>query len=111
MDQPKIYLVDQVREMIVYGAECCYMSAENYVRAAVDNVEQNITKYNQRLPKRCKTPIISGYWSETDTLHELKPEGVTHNKQMFGVLRWSVEMMRVDILLETELMSTNIALI
>ena len=61
MDQPEIYLGDQVWNMIVDGAEVWYMSTEKYVRAAVENVEQNLEKYNQRLPTRCKTPNMSDY--------------------------------------------------
>ena len=61
MDQPEIYLRSQVRNMIVYGVYGWYMSVEKYVRDAVDNVEQNLTKSNQRLPTRCKTPIMYGY--------------------------------------------------
>ena len=44
MDQPEIYLRSQVRNIIVDGAEGWYMAAEKYVRADVDNVEQNIHK-------------------------------------------------------------------
>ena len=58
----------------------------------------------------CKTPIMSGYRPETDTLSELKDEGVTQYQDMFGVLRWEVGLGRVDILLETSLMSTYLAL-
>ena len=77
MEQTKIYLVAQVIHMIVYGAECWYMSAEKYVRAAVENVEQNLAKYNQILPTCCKTSIMSGYHTETDMSPKPKAEGVT----------------------------------
>ena len=39
MEHPKIYLGDRVRKMIVYGEEGWYMSAEKYVRYAIDNVQ------------------------------------------------------------------------
>ena len=61
MEQLKTYLEYQVLKMIVDGASGWYVSAEKYVRAAVDNFEQNLTKYNQHLPTRCKTPIMSDY--------------------------------------------------
>ena len=86
------------------------MPEEKYVRADVENVEQNIAKSNQHLPTRCKTPFMSGYCSETDTSPELKAEGVTQYQEMVGVLRWSVNMGRVDILLAIALMSTYLAL-
>ena len=99
MEQPKIYIEDQVRKMIVDGEEDWYISAEKYVRYDVDNVEQNLTKSNQHLPTRCKTPIMSGYPPETDTFPELKDKGVTYYQEMVGLLIWEVDMGRVDILL------------
>ena len=99
MEQLKIYLGDQIRNMIVYRAESWYMSTEKYARAAVENVEKNIAKSNQHLPTRCKTPIMSGYPPETDTFPELKDKGVTYYQEMVGLLIWEVDMGRVDILL------------
>ena len=53
---------------------------------------------------------MSGYRPETDTLTKLKDEGVTQYQEMVGVLRRAVDLGRVDILLEAELMSTYLAL-
>ena len=96
--------------MIVDGAEGWYISAERYVRANADNVENNIAKSNQRLHIRFKTLIMYGYWPETSTFLEIKSEGVTHYQERVGLLRWSVELGQVCILLETELMSIYLAL-
>ena len=96
--------------MIVDGEEGWYMSAEKYVRYAVKNVEQNLAKSNQRLPTCCKTPMMSGYCPETDTLPKIKAEGVTWYQEMFGVIRCAVVLGRVDILLKTALMSTYLSL-
>ena len=86
------------------------MSAEKYVITAVDNVEQTLAKSNQRLPTCCKTPIMPGYCTETDTSTNIKAEGVKQYQDMVRVLRWSVELGQVDILLETALMSMYLAL-
>ena len=43
------------------GAEGWDMSEYKYVRAAMENIEQNLAKSNQSLTTGCKTPIISGY--------------------------------------------------
>ena len=86
------------------------MSMENYVRAAAENVDQNIAKSNQRIPTRCKNPIMSGYHSDTDTSPVLKDKEVTQYKVLVGVLRWAVDMGWVGILMETALMSTCLAL-
>ena len=74
------------------------------------NIEHNLAKYNQHLPTCCKTPIMSGYRPETDTLPKTKAEGVKYYQCMVGVIWWSVELGRVDILLETSLMSTYLDL-
>ena len=110
MDQPEIYLRSQVRNMIVYGVYGWYMSVEKYVRAAVENVEKNLAKSNEHLQTLCKNPIISGYWPETDTLPELKSEEVTRYQEMVGLLRWEVDKGQVDILLDTAVISNELAL-
>ena len=50
--------------------------------------------------------IMFGYWTETDTFPKLKSEGVAQYQDMVGLLRWEVDLGRVNILLETALMST-----
>ena len=110
MDQPEIYLGAHFGKMILDGAEVWYMSTEKYVRAAVENFEQNLAKSNQRLPTQCKTPIRSGHWSETDTLPVIKYEGLTQYHDMVGVIRWTFELGWVDIILKAALMSMYLAL-
>ena len=70
IEQIEIHLGAQVGKIIVDGAEGWCMSADKYVRDAVDNVEQNLAKSNQLLPNRCKKPIMSGYRTENDTSSE-----------------------------------------
>jgi hypothetical protein len=45
-----------------------------------------------------------------DTTQELKADGVSYYQELVGVLRWAVELGRVDILFETSLMSSHLAL-
>ena len=73
-------------------------------------LKTNLAKSNQYLKTHCETPIISGYRSETDSLPELKSEGVTKYQNMVGLIRWGVELVWFDILLETVIMSTYLDL-
>ena len=41
---------------------------------------------------------------------ELKADGLQYYQKLVGVLRWMVELGRVDILLESSLMSAHLAL-
>ena len=56
MEQLKINIGDQVGNMILDGVEGWYMSAEKYVRAAVENVEQNLEESNQRYQLVARPP-------------------------------------------------------
>ena len=69
-----------------------------------------LAKTDQRLPTKCGTPLKSGYQPELDTSPELKQDGLQRYQELIGMLCWAVELGRVDVLLETALMSTHLAL-
>ena len=75
-----------------------------------NRITQVLEKKGLRLPSKCLTPLSSGYRPEMDTSPELKADGVQYYQELVGVLRWAVEIGRVDILLEVSLMSTHLAL-
>ena len=109
--EPEDYLGASLAKMTMSdGSECWSMSSEKYVKAAVANVEEKLAKSEKRLPSRCNTPLKSGYRPEMDDSCELKADGLQYYQELVGVLRWMVELGRVDILLETSLMSAHLAL-
>ena len=110
IEPPDIYLGAQLDKMIVGDAECWTMSAEKYVMASVKNVEEGLAKRGLRLPSKCYTPLPSDYRPELETSPELKSDGIQTYQELIGVLRWAVELGRVDILLEVALMSTYMAM-
>jgi Reverse transcriptase (RNA-dependent DNA polymerase) len=110
IEKPDMYLGAQLDQMFVDGAECWTMSAEKYVQASVKNVEDNLAKKGLRLPTKCYTPLPSDYRPELDVSAELQSDGVQYFQELIGMLRWAVEIGRVDILLETSLLSTHLAM-
>jgi hypothetical protein len=110
IEEPDMYLGAQLGKIIVDGFECWTMSAEKYVLASVKNIEDVLAKRGLRLPTKCYTPLASDYRPELETSPELKSDGVQIYQELIGVLRWAVELGRVDILLETALMSTHMAM-
>ena len=110
IEPPDIYLGAQLEQMIVDGSECWKISAEKYVTASVKNVEEALAKRGLRLPSKCYTPLPSDYRPELETSPELKSDGIQLYQELVGVLRWAVELGRVDILLEVALMSTHMAM-
>ena len=110
IEPPDIYLGAQLDKMIVDGIECWTMSAEKYVSASVKNVEEALAKRGLRLPTKCYTPLPSDYRPELETSPELKSDGIQIYQELIGVLRWAVELGRVDVLLEVALLSTYMAM-
>ena len=86
------------------------MSPEKYCKAAVLNVELKLSEEGKRLPTKFKTPLKIGYFPDLDVSQELKEDGVQYYMDLIGVLRWVVEIRRVDILYETSIMSTHLEL-
>jgi Reverse transcriptase (RNA-dependent DNA polymerase) len=110
IEKPDMYLGAQLGQMFVDTSECWTMSAEKYVQASVKNVEEVLSKKGLRLPTKCYTPLPTEYRPELDTSAELKSDGIQYFQELIGMLRWAVEIGRVDILLETSLMSTHLAM-
>lgn len=108
---PEMYLGAQLSKMTTSeGISCWTISSEKYCKAAVANVEDKLRRDGKRLPTGCTTPLKSNYRPEMDDSPELKAEGVQYYQELIGVLRWAVELGRVDILLEVSLMSAHLAM-
>ena len=54
--------------------------------------------------------MTGGYCPERDVSVELTSDGVQRYQELISVLRWAAELGRVDILLETAMLSTYMAL-
>ena len=110
IEPPDMYLGATLSNMDDDGIQGWCMSSDKYVRAAVENVEQELARANQRLPSKCRTPMTVGYRPERYVSAELTTEGIQRYQELIGVLRWAAELGRVDILLETAMLLTYMAL-
>ena len=64
---PDMYLGALIQKVeTADGTECWMMSAEKYVKAAVENVKLKLSKSNCRLPSRCDTPMATTYHPSED---------------------------------------------
>jgi hypothetical protein len=107
--EPDVYLGATLAKMEVDGKVCWTMSPEQYVKSAVANVEENLAKAGKRLPGKCLTPFSCTYEPWLEASAELKADGLQYYQELIGVLRWAVEIGRLDILLEVSLLSTYLA--
>ena len=109
-EPPDMYLGATLSVMEDDGIQGWCMSSDKYVKAAVENVEQEMARVSQRLPSKCRTPMTVGYRSERDVSAELTSEGIQRYQELIGVLRWATELGRVDILHGTAILSIYMAL-
>jgi hypothetical protein len=100
MEIPTNYLGVQISQKVMDGISCWTMSLEQYIKAAIANVETKLDKEGQRLPSRCLSPMQSGYRPKIDTSAELKIDGIQYFQELIGILRWACKLGRVDIATE-----------
>ena len=106
IEEPKVYLGASLSKMKNQDNKSCWdMLLDTYCQAAVKNVEDMLSKDNLRLPSKCVRPLTNGYCPKMDVTQELKGDGIKYYQELIGVLRWEVEIGRIDILLEVSLLS------
>ena len=108
---PDIYLGRKMRELTLEnGIKAWSFSSSQYVQAAVRNVETYLKEKVKKFPPRAETPLGSNYRPELDFTPELQPEDAAYYQSLIGMLRWMVELGRVDICCEVSMMSSSLAL-
>ena len=98
------------------GVKCWEFGSYQYVQASVKITEKYLrdlhaigdTRY--RLPKRARTPMQTSYRPELDVTPDLSCKYASYFQSLIGVLRWIVELGRVDICLECSILSSHLAL-
>ena len=84
------------------------LSSSQYVKEAIKNVELELAKSNLRLPSNASTPMPLKYRPELDTSPLLTDEAVNYYKSQISILRWAVELGRIDIYIDTALLSQHL---
>ena len=93
------------------GREYWSFSAHTYVRNAVKNVKLLLQDEGRGLKSTAKSPFSSTtYRPEMDMTDECNAEESSRYSQLIGVLRWAVELGRLDIYTEVALLSQHLAL-
>lgn len=110
---PETYLGAQTeKDQLPDGMTCWHMSARKYLTQAVKNVRQMVKDDHAAngFSTKANTPIPTNYRPELDMTPELGPELASRYMQLIGILRWATEIGRLDILLETALLSQYMAM-
>ena len=88
------------------------LSAAKYVQEAVKNVEQHLEKDmgGRKLSTSATGPWIADYSAETDESDVLGPKDASYYQSQIGVLHWICELGRVDIIVETSILASQVAM-
>ena len=107
-EKPEQYLGANVGQLLVNEQHCWYLGSSEYAKAAISNVEGWLTKKewgNGRLPTRTACVFPSKWKPELDVTPELDAETANYYQQQIGVLRWLVELGRIDICTEVSMLA------
>lgn len=117
---PDNYLGGKLRKVTLQnGVKAWSFSSAQYVKEAVRNVVAYILKKGNHekkefkstmLPKRANAPFKTNYRPEIEVSPELTPEKAAYYQSLIGILRWIVELGRVDNCTEVSIMSPCMAL-
>ena len=108
---PDIYLGGQMRQVkLATGKRAWAFGSAKYVKAATTNVIEQLKKIGKSLPKRAKTPLSSNYRPELDMSPTLDAADAAHYQSLIGILRWIVELGRIDVCCEVSMMSSHLAM-
>ena len=108
--EPEEYLGTRIRRFTMEdGTETWAMSSDLYVKRAIADVQTELAKVNQALRTKVSTPLSSDYRPELDRSDELDATRANYFQGLIGVLRWIVELGRVDIMVAVSMLSRYLA--
>ena len=109
--EPDIYLGAKIsKAKLPNGAEAWAMSSSKYVQEAIKNVKVWLERRGRKLPSRNATPLPTSYRPELDISPELDAGDANYFQSVIGILRWAVELGRIDICTEVSMLSSHLAL-
>ena len=108
---PNIYLGNKVTKVHLDNSVSAWaFSSSQYVQSAVQKVETHLKKINKSLPKQTPAPFTSNYRPEIDVSPALNAFDSSYFQSLIGILRWIVELGRIDITCEVSMMASMMAL-
>jgi hypothetical protein len=87
------------------GQTAWAISSYAYMQRAFEEVERELTQVGKQLTKKVISPLASGYRPELDALPELNEKRASYFASLMGVLPWCIELGRIDIIVEVNLLS------
>jgi len=86
---------------------CWGMSSKTYTKLAV-GIVRDLLRHDEEgkdLKTAAKQPLPTSFKPQTDVSQELNGDGISRYLQLIGMLRWAIELGRIDIDLEVAMMA------
>ena len=106
MEEEDFYLGANLMNKPLNGKPVWTMLSFDYLKAAIESLEKRLKKRGERLSSRATTPMMQTYKPEGNDSQELDSDGVTMFQKLIGILRWEIEIGRVDIVTELSILSS-----
>jgi hypothetical protein len=104
--QPTHYLGATIAKYQVEdGSGAWSMSSDQYVKASLENIKLYLVLRKQFLKIKTACVLPSGRRPELDTTDLLEDEDACFHQSQIGVLRWAVELGRIDIVTEVSMLA------
>jgi hypothetical protein len=107
-----IYLGGKMRQVVLEnGVKAWSFSSSQYVQEAVHNVLKYLNARGKKFPSKApRAAIKNNYRPGVDQTDEISPTDAANYQSLIGVLRWIVEIGRVDICVEVSMLSSCLAM-
>jgi hypothetical protein len=105
---PNFYLGTKLKNTVLpNGVVAWGMSCSKYVQSAVQNVNEYLAALpgDQALLKKAPGSFAGGYKPELDESPELDSTRANFYQSQIGILRWCIELGRIDIITEISMLS------
>ena len=105
--EPQLYLGAKISKvMLPNGVEAYAWSPSKYVNEAIKNLEKQLDLIGLKLKRGVNAPLDNDYRPECDLTPECSDEKANLYMSLIGVLRWMVEIGRIDLTCEVSMMSS-----
>jgi hypothetical protein len=81
------------------------MNLDQYIKASLENIKLYLVLRKQFLKTKMACVLPSGWKPELDTTDLLEDEDACFYQSQIGVLRWAVELGRIDIATEVSMLA------
>ncbi len=104
---PKLYLNGKLTKIqLPNGVLAWSISLSKYIQHALGNLEVILSKHGLKLRHEPTSPLPENYHPKCDSTPECGLENARLYASLLGILRWLVELGRIDITCEVSMMSS-----